>query len=60
MSRWDDNVKSNWAQVMVHHLTEAVYRRYAIVSEEDIGDGMAKLAALSEEILNSCNGVRLR
>jgi hypothetical protein len=41
------------------HLTEAVYRRYAIVSEDDIGDGMAKLAALSAAVVNSnASGVK--
>jgi hypothetical protein len=30
------------------HKTEAVYRRYAIVSESDLSEGVAKLAALQE------------
>jgi len=29
------------------HKTEAVYRRYAIVSEADLREGVAKLAAMS-------------
>jgi len=28
------------------HQTESVYRRYAIVSERDLSEGVAKLAAL--------------
>ena len=31
------------------HLTESVYRRYAIVSEADISDGLGKLAALTAQ-----------
>jgi hypothetical protein len=30
------------------HKTEAVYRRYAIVSESDLSEGIAKLAVLHE------------
>ena len=30
------------------HKTESVYRRYAIVAEADLGDGVAKLAKLHE------------
>ena len=30
------------------HKTEAVYRRYAIVSESDLSDGLKKLAVLRE------------
>jgi integrase len=30
------------------HVTESVYRRYAIVSEADISEGLAKVAALAE------------
>jgi hypothetical protein len=30
------------------HKTEAVYRRYAVVSESDLAEGVAKLAALQE------------
>ena len=33
------------ATQLTGHKTEAVYRRYAIVSERDLGDGVAKLAA---------------
>jgi hypothetical protein len=29
------------------HKTEAVYQRYAIVSERDLAEGVAKLAALA-------------
>jgi hypothetical protein len=35
------------------HKTESVYRRYAIVSESDLSEDVAKLAALHQE--NSAN-----
>jgi hypothetical protein len=31
------------------HKTEAVYRRYAIVSEADLAEGLAKVAALPKK-----------
>jgi hypothetical protein len=31
---------------LVGHQTEAIYQRYAIVAEQDLKDGTAKLAAL--------------
>ena len=34
------------AMKITGHLTESVYRRYAIVSEADLTEGMKKLAAL--------------
>jgi hypothetical protein len=40
-------VPRSTAMKLTGHLTEAVYRRYAIVSEADLGEGVAKLAALS-------------
>jgi hypothetical protein len=30
------------------HKTESIYRRYAIVAEQDLRDGVAKLAALHQ------------
>ena len=30
------------------HQTESIYRRYAIVAEQDLREGVAKLAALEE------------
>jgi hypothetical protein len=33
---------------LVGHKTEALYRRYAIVSEQDLAEGVAKLAALHQ------------
>ena len=35
------------------HKTESVYRRYAIVSESDLSEGVAKLAALHQANLNN-------
>ena len=37
------------AMKLTGHLTESVYRRYAIVSEADLSAGVAKLAALHAE-----------
>ena len=31
---------------LVGHKTESIYRRYAIVSQRDLAEGVAKLAAL--------------
>jgi hypothetical protein len=36
------------AMKLVGHKTEAMYRRYAIVSQPDLTEGMAKLATLRE------------
>ena len=36
------------AMKLVGHKTEAVYRRYAIVAERDLAEGVARLAALHE------------
>ena len=35
------------AMKLTGHKTEAVYRRYAIVSEADLSEGVKKLAALN-------------
>jgi integrase len=40
-------VSRSVAMKITGHLTESVYRRYAIVSEGDISDGLAKLATLT-------------
>lgn len=36
------------AMKLTGHKTEAIYRRYAIVSESDLSDGLKKLAVLHE------------
>jgi integrase len=41
------------AMKLTGHKTESVYRRYAIVSEADLSEGVAKLAALQESDKNS-------
>lgn len=38
------------ATKLTGHRTEAVYRRYAIVSEADLSDGLRKLAELEESL----------
>jgi hypothetical protein len=39
------------------HKTESVYRRYAIVSEADLSEGVAKLAALHARNTGSVRSV---
>ncbi len=41
-------VSRSVAMKLTGHKTESVYRRYAIVSESDLSDGVAKLAGLGE------------
>lgn len=38
-------VPRSWAMKLTGHKTESVYRRYAIVSEADLGEGVRRLAA---------------
>ena len=40
-------VPRSWAMKLTGHKTESVYRRYAIVSEADLAEGVRRLAALS-------------
>ena len=40
-------VSRSVAMQLTGHKTEAVYRRYAIVSESDLGAGLEKLGALA-------------
>ena len=42
-------VSRSTAMKLTGHKTEAVYRRYAIVSEADLTEGIAKLAQAAEE-----------
>ena len=37
------------AMKLTGHTTESIYRRYAIVAEQDLKDGMAKLAVLHQK-----------
>lgn len=46
-------VSRSVAMKLTGHKTEAVYRRYAIVSESDLREGVAKLARLATEQLQS-------
>ncbi|MCH8269180.1 MAG: site-specific integrase [Acidobacteria bacterium] len=41
-------VPRSWAMKLTGHKTESIYRRYAIVSESDLSEGVAKLAAPDE------------
>jgi len=41
------SVPRSWAMKLTGHKTESVYRRYAIVSEADLTEGVRRLAALS-------------
>jgi hypothetical protein len=40
------SVSRSVAMKLVGHRTESIYRRYAIVSQRDLAEGVAKLAAL--------------
>ena len=44
------------AMKLTGHLTEAVYRRYAIASEADLTEGVRKLASLPREIATVASG----
>ena len=37
------------AMKLTGHKTESIYRRYAIVAEQDLKDGVAKLAAFHQK-----------
>jgi integrase len=50
------SVPRSVAMKLVGHKTEAMYRRYAIVSQRDLTEGVAKLAALSEGAGSSKRG----
>ncbi len=40
------------AMKLVGHKTESIYRRYAIVAEADLREGIGKLARLSEDAVH--------
>jgi integrase len=42
-------VSRSVAMKLTGHKTESIYRRYAIVAEQDLRDGVAKLAALHQK-----------
>lgn len=46
-------VSRSVAMKLTGHKTESVYRRYAIVAEADLREGVAKLAALHRVTLSS-------
>jgi len=48
------------AMKLVGHKTESIYRRYAIISERDLAEGVAKLASLRERPAGSAKVVPLR
>jgi integrase len=46
------SVPRSWAMKLTGHKTESVYRRYAIVSEADLFEGVEKLAALKSRTIS--------
>ncbi|MEZ4586106.1 MAG: site-specific integrase [Gemmatimonadales bacterium] len=48
------------AMKLTGHKTESVYRRYAIVAKSDLAEGVAKLASLQPERLQSGRSLTLR
>jgi hypothetical protein len=48
--------QDNVAIQLTGHKTEAVYRRYAIVSEGDLGAGLAKLGSFAAGTLSGTKG----
>ena len=53
-------VSRSVAMQLTGHKTEAVYRRYAIVSEGDLGDGIAKLGIFAAGTISGTKGRRGR
>ncbi len=38
------------------HKTESIYRRYAIVAERDIADGLRRVAAFQKRVARAASG----
>ena len=49
-------VSRSVAMQLTGHKTEAIYRRYAIVAEADLREGVAKLAALNRTVTVQSEG----
>jgi hypothetical protein len=41
------------------HKTESIYRRYAIVAERDIADGLRKVAAFQRKVARAASGAQM-
>jgi hypothetical protein len=54
------SVPRSVAMKLTGHKTESIYRRYAIVSEADLADGVSRLAALPSSTVSSIEDRRLR
>ena len=50
------SVPRSVAMKLTGHKTESIYRRYAIVSEADLADGMARVAALDRGRAEATSG----
>jgi hypothetical protein len=53
-------VSRSVAMKVTGHKTEAIYRRYAIVAERDIAEGLAKVAAFQQRVARSAGEGQVR